>query len=730
MALEGTVEKLDVDWNPQRPEGHRLAASAMVDKTLVTSVTHGFAIKDLPVRLQATESRVGIEVDAPEAQLKLAADPDWPTHTTKLVSRLAITREGEGWRMTIPQFSFADETLSGEISGALTADAAGAVPIYDIRGNINHADVIRAQALFEQGVSRVLGPTGMRISAGRIESGTFEVKGPVDGKSISDATRFVGGFNLKGARIPADDIWPETRALDARVEWNGSRVRASVDEGNAGAFQLESVEAQWDASGERPARFTGRAHGRLEQALAWVRDHPDLQQHAPHLQELVAKGDALFDFDVTVPDAASVKPPAAPRVKARVSTVLEGVQFTLAPDLPPVESLRGALTYDGGRLQRTTLSATWLGGPLTLRLAERRDRRGSSLSVQAQGFVDARKLVALSEIRNLAEVSGETSWSGDFLYTPPNGSTPARWQVRADSALLGVSSELPAPLAKSASTALPLHIEITGVGNQSELRASLADRARAALALNVIDQEDWHIDRGAIRLGGGSVTLPADDVIQVRGRVKRLDAPAYVLAWQQLTKGSPDTHADVDISADELMFGERVYEDATIQATAAADGAPADATDLRIEADSLGLLTGTLVPDARQIVFTDLRIKKGALTGTGTLRCAANLASCHSEFELDTADAETALADLGFRTDLSASKGALSGEIAWEPRREGPWLESATGTLSMRFEDGTAYAPGSKPGRPLALLTVPALLGGLPAAGAELHPSRSPLPVA
>jgi uncharacterized protein YhdP len=260
---------------------------------------------------------------------------------------------------------------------------------------------------------------------------------------------------------------------------------------------------------------------------------------------------------------------------------------------------------------------------------------------------------------------------------------------------------------------LPLHIEITGVGSQSELRANLADRARAVFALNVIDQEDWHIDRGAIRLGIGQANLPADEVIQVRGRVKRFDAPAYVLAWQQLTKGSPDTHADIDISADELVLSERVYDDARIQASGAVSDAPAASTALRIEADSLGVLTGTLAPDARQIVFSDLRIRKGALTGTGTLRCAANLASCHSEFELETVDAEATLADLGFRPDLSAARGSLSGEIAWEPLREGSWLGSATGTLSMRFEDGAAYAPGDKPGQPLGLLTVPALLGGL-----------------
>ncbi len=119
------------------------------------------------------------------------------------------------------------------------------------------------------------------------------------------------------------------------------------------------------------------------------------------------------------------------------------------------------------------------------------------------------------------------------------------------------------------------------------------------------------------------------------------------------------------------------------------------------KASSLGQISGVLLPDAKQVVISDLRLKKGALRGEGTVRCASNLGSCHSKFELETLDAEATLADLGFRPDLSAAKGSLSGEIAWEPRKEGPWLESATGTLSMRFEDGTAHAPGDR-ARPAA----------------------------
>ncbi|MEJ0036829.1 MAG: AsmA-like C-terminal region-containing protein [Gammaproteobacteria bacterium] len=701
ISLDGKLEAIEVDWNEARPEGFRLAASAHIDDATATSVTHGFTLDSLPLRMRATENELSLEVDAPAARLQLAPDPEHPLTALKLVSRVQVARAGSGWRVAVPRFEFKDESVEGEVSGTLVAETPDGEPLLDLRGTVAHADIAKLQERFSDGVARMFGPAGLRVGAGRMENGAFELRGRLD---AMDAARFVGSFNVRDARIPSDGTWPDSEGIDANVEWKGSRISALVSEGRTGDFDLESVEAQWDAAGVQPARFTGRAHGRLESALALMRSNPELQKQTPHLQELAASGNALFDFDVTIPNAPS-------QMTARVSTVLEGVQFRLAPDLPPVEALRGAVTYDAGRLQRSTLSATWLGGPLTLKIAERRDRRGSAIAVQAQGFVDARKFVALSQIRTLAEVSGETAWSGEFAYTPPNGTAPARWVGRADSALVGVSSELPAPLAKSASVPLPLHVEISGTGNSSELRANLADRLRATFALDVVDREDWRIDRAAIRLGGGPATLPDENVIQVRGHVRRIDAPAYLLAWQTLRKASPETHADIDISSDELAFGERVYDDASVQVAASAPNPAASA--LRIEAPSLGLLTGTLLPESKAVVFNDLRLKKQALNGTGTLRCAEDLASCRAEFALDSTDVAASLTDLGFRPDLSAARGALSGEIVWRPRQGAPWLGSATGTLSMRFEDGVAHRPDGGPGRPLALLTVPALLNGI-----------------
>src|SRR6185312_11014003 len=91
-----------------------------------------------------------------------------------------------------------------------------------------------------------------------------------------------------------------------------------------------------------------------------------------------------------------------------------------------------------------------------------------------------------------------------------------------------------------------------------------------------------------------------------------------------------------------------------------------------------------------------------------SIECSADVSSCKGRFELASEDAAATLVDLGFRPELNATRGSLSGELTWQPRAERPWLETATGQLTTRFEDGTARHLDEAAGRPFPLPTVPA----------------------
>jgi uncharacterized protein YhdP len=720
VVLKGTAENLDFDWNTARVAGERLAASARVDDAGVEATSGGFTVSGLHTRLTGSESRVAIELEAPAAQIALASLPEHPFEAVKLTSVLEITRSETGWRMATEHLSIAHDSGKLTLSGVLSGTDGGEVPAIEARGTIPHADIGKLHAVLAGSTSPVLGPIATRLTAGRIEDAKFELNGPLDEVFAAmiphasalvpaNAAAFKGSLTLLDAQLAAAGAWPATQVSRVALEWAGPRVLASLDDGRAGAFDLIGVQAEWDVHAARTSHVTGRARARLEEALAWLREHPELQEQAPHLQDLVARGDALFDFDVMVPAQSALAPRGTPpKTRARIAAMLEGVQLRLATALPPLEALRGSLAFDSGRLQKSTLSATWLGSPLTLKVGERRDRRGSVIAVQAQGYIDARRLVALSQLRDLPEVSGETQWSGEFLYTAASDVQPVRWQGRADTSLVGIASELPAPFGKLADATVPVHVDIAGTVDASEVRANLADRLRSAFALKLQSDDNWLIERGAIRVGGGMATLPAAPLIAIDGHLKRLDLPAYLLAWQQLDKLADTTPATVDLSADELAVGNRVHVNATLRAEPVAAG-----TAMRVESESLGLLTGTLVAGVPQIVFKDVKWIRETLSGDGSIQCAAGLATCNAKFAIGTDSAARALADLGFRPDIAATKGALSGQLTWQPRADRPWLETASGHIDMRFDDGIVPSSVSAAGHPFPLLTVPALLSGI-----------------
>ena len=187
-----------------------------------------------------------------------------PNTLGSIEARLASSRHAcrvMAGKSRIPRFEFKDESVEGEITGTLHRGNAEREPLLDLRGTVAHADIAKLQARFADSVARVFGPAGLRVGAGRIENGAFELRGRLDAMRVRALRRLV----QRARRAhPSDGTWPESQGLDANVAWNGSRISATVSDGRTGDFDLESVDAQWDADGQQPARLTGRAHGRLE----------------------------------------------------------------------------------------------------------------------------------------------------------------------------------------------------------------------------------------------------------------------------------------------------------------------------------------------------------------------------------------------------------------------------------------------------------------------------------
>lgn len=747
IQLDGTARSLIFDWASGRAEGRRLRTSAQLEDVALTPRSNDFILGGLSARLSGSESDLAIDVQSRTARLELTQSQQMPLADVHVSSTLRVTSGHDGWKIETDEFLLEHQRASLSLSGSLQDDPTE--PRIFASGSLTGADIPLVVRLLGDKTAEAFGAAASQLTAGQIQNAEFSLRGPISQLPFEGRhDGFTGSLTLRNAILSGGDLWPDADGIDAHVEWHGAQIQATIEAGRAGPFQLASAKAQWGADGRSATRLTGHVNGRLEDAIAWVHDHPHLQEYAPDVGDIDANGDASFDFNVSVPPNVDVGA-RQPQLVTRVSTFLAGATVQAVSGLPPLQGVTGSFVFDAGRLQRSTLTGTWLGGPVTLHVGERREKNTRVLAVQAQGTLNAAQLASLANATGTVE--GTTDWSGEFAYLQSDGSASPRWRMRADSNLLGVMSFLPEPFAKRSAAVVPVHLEVTGTNDSAQLHASVGDRMRGLLALRRKSDIGWSVDKGAVRFGTGVPTLPSEPVVLVRGRINQLDLPAYAMAWRRLRQDSLPT-IRVQIVADQMLVGGRRYDEVSLQAertgagtnllldsaavagivrwptpqglargrgipnavqpaelhftrlnlpdgTLPGDGAGLIAAlapsaslavdELNWRGRSLGRLTATVAAQDKIVAVNDVRLVNGTHDAHGVLRCQTAMPVCRLTFMIDSTNAAASLAEFGFTPDLVASAASLNGDVEWHPSAEQSWLASLRGTVSMRLADGT-----------------------------------------
>jgi len=613
LALAGEVREASFDWSAQRPPGVRLRVAAEVADLSLGSAARELTLSGLTAHVELADGSALAQLESPGARLVLTGQSPLALDQLQVHARLRLAASAGGWRLSGEELQLRRAALTLAGSGTLGVERPGAPLAVDAHLALRDADVaLLAEALGAR-ARATLGLAG-QLTGGTIDSAELSWRGPWTGDFADlSATQFTGTATLRAAALAPAGNWPEVRGIDARIEWRGAHARAQIDRAVSGSFRLSAAHAAWDARGRSPLRFAGRLAGHAEEALGWIRDHPQLAAWARGLGSIDLRGATLVDLNVALPPDAGSRPAQLPQV--RFAALLDGDELRPLTGLPPLAALRGTLAFADGHLQRSTLSGQWLGGPVSLVVGERREHGATQLAISGRGLVAASAaLQAAGGSVPHPPLEGSTEWNA--LLTLESGTAlvaaaadeavaPAlRWQLRADSTLVGIASSLPDPLAKSAAATLPLHVELQGAGVAGQLRVDLGERLHALLALSR-SGDSWRIERGAVRLAPGTAgdaaagpaprapivaadapVLPARAVLSVDGRVGRLALPACLALWRQAAGDAALPDLDAHVSAAQLLAGTHAYAGVRVAASASRLGG-----ELRVEAPGLALLT-------------------------------------------------------------------------------------------------------------------------------------------
>jgi len=763
VSLAATVSAAHLDFSRARAPGTQLTLSAELHELAATAPGGGLTLTGLEGHLGGTGRTLTAELHSHDARLLRGGDAAPVAAGLNVSSRLTLEDAPRGWQLTAPALEMRSGGARLRAGGTLSG-APGAAPMLAAHAALQAVPVALLRELLGARTLAALGPAAGELSGGRIVHAELAARGALDrGLPWSGAHReFSGALELADATLAGAGDWPDLHGLDAQLDWRGARVRARVAHAAAGGFQLAAVRGEWDARDAGLTRLSGRLSGPLEQALAWLRDHPQLAASAAGAARLDLSGATVVDFDLRRTGAGAPGVPGA-LYTTRLSALLDAARLRPVAGLPAIGALRGTLAYADGHLRRSTITGQWLGGPVVLTVGERREAGVGALALTGHGTVGMREALAAAGAAGGA-LEGRAEWSADLRIVPGTGGAPGGWRARADSSLIGVASRLPEPFAKSAAAALPLHLELAGTEAAGELHMALGERVRGVAQVRRRG-ELWQIERGALSLDPGAAVLPAGPEMRISGRVGRLDLAAYAALWRELAHDAAWPMLSVDLAAAELRAGERSFAAAQVFAErgpgvdrlrvespeltgevrwpAAADaaqpvvvrlerldlaGLDAGATGAALAAlgpavqlsvakldwqgRPLGTLAATIAARAGSFEIREPAAGDAGDVARGTLACEAPL--CHARVSLETHDAGAMLVRLGLRADLAAAHGAVSAELAW-PASAAPTVTTLHGTVHLELEDGVAQgsAGAGAPGTPPGLLAVPGLIAAL-----------------
>jgi uncharacterized protein YhdP len=763
-ALGGLMSEARFDWSADRGEEPRLTSTVELRDLTLSPPGSGLRLAGLAAHVSGDGSHLSADVHSDSARLTVADDPTFALGSLAVSARLELEHAGHAWRVSTPNLDIHDADTRLTLTGALAGEDSGRHPRLDARATLNGMPVELLRAILGARALAALGPAAAGLTAGRIEHAELVAHGPLDQPLPWSAARgeLSGSLTLSGASLAAGADWPALRDLSAHIDWRGARVRARVDQAVTGGIRLTAASGEWDARDAQLTRLSARLAGNAAEALAWLRDHPQLAPVAPGLGSVDLRGQALFNVDLRRVAAVSGSARAS-RYATRITALLDDAQLRPVGGFPAVEALRGTLLFAAGRLQRSTINGQWLGGPIALSVAERRERGAAVITVTGRGQLDARQalLAATGGSGEGSPLEGSAEWSADLKLVPAAGAGEASWRVRADSSLVGVASRLPEPLAKSAVAPLAAHLDLSGNGDAGNLRLALGE-LRALVAVKRRG-DLWQIERGALSLAGSTPALPADPVVRVEGKVTRLDLAAYAGLWRALAHNPVWPALRIELTAGEMLAAGRSFTDVSLMADSAADAdrlqlesadldgtvrwpATVDAAhpviarlsrldlpdvgvmaalgpatlasvdDLRWRGRSLGALTATFTSRAGAVDVSDAHLTGAGGEAQGTFHCREG--RCRATFQLESHDAAATLARLGFRPDLSASRALVSGTLDCPVEDGAAALAGTTGLLHVELDDGVTHgAPAdAAQGAPLGLLAVPGLIAamGLP----------------
>ena len=507
--------------------------------------------------LEATERGGTLSLNANKATVDMPLVFREVHEFEALAAQASWTRNDGNTELKLNSISFSNSHLAGTVFGNYRT--AGSVRgSIDITGSLTRADA----RYVSRYIPLVIGAKAREwldsaFIAGHSNDVSLRLKGNLDEFPFPEGK---GGVFQVAARVTGGTLnyaksWPHIENISGDLIFRGRRMDVHASQGSIFSVQLPKVHVEIPdlLLPEKVVNVTGEAEGPTGDFLGFIEKSPVSGMIDHFTQGWQAQGSGKLALSLSIP--------LYPNAKSKVAGAYQfaGNTVVITPDLPTVEQAGGRIEFTQSTVRAQNLAGAVLGGPVTINATTGGD---SSVRVNVQGRINAD--IARRSAGNpfwAQYLRGATDWRALITARKRNA------DVVVESSLQGLTSDLPAPLLKSAPDALPFRFERRLLaGGQDRLSLAFGEVVGMNL-LRRVDGARTTITRGAVRFGGPAVE-PDRPGVWVSGSVKALDVDRWLAFLRQIGGDSAVEWGGVDLKLGTMDALGRRFNEFAVNATA------------------------------------------------------------------------------------------------------------------------------------------------------------------
>ncbi|AYA41128.1 AsmA2 domain-containing protein YhdP [Xenorhabdus nematophila] len=407
---------------------------------------------------------------------------------------------------------------------------------------------------------------------GKVDNATLIFQGnPHDFPFKQNNGQFQVFVPLRDAIFQYQPDWPALFDLDIDLNFQNNGLRMQTLKARLGGVDINQVSAVIPDYSQKNLFIDAELSGEGQNIHDYFNHSPLAGSIGRALDSLQLEGnvDGKLHLDIPLEEGD---------VDASGEVVLQDTRLFIKPLNSKMEHLSGKFRFDNGNLTSDSLSANWLGNPLSLRFSTWDLPKYYQVDVNLGAHWAAQALPALpAEIRR--KLSGTLNWQGKVNITIPSDDVSpkdeVKYRVAVDADLSHISSELPVLDTQSLREWDKVNILVDGSLNQLQVKGAIGKRYTFNTQW-MLEEKHTRLQRGILLTDGEAfpalpkkpllaLALPAIDGEKLLGLIGSLN-------WNSSTdKGFlwPD---ELDISSPSLELAGQRWNQLTFNVVQQADG--------------------------------------------------------------------------------------------------------------------------------------------------------------